>query len=177
VLLLAERIDSWVMGQLEAFEGKRFKDAARGELELGGLASESERLAAEHDLKESKALLKRLKDALGERVTEVRVASRLKDSPACLVVGEHDISASMRRILEAAGQKAPSAKPLLELNVSHPLVKYLEGLHEPAEFSELALLIYDQAALAEGDQLGNPAEYVQRLNRLLVRLAGVPSAA
>jgi len=177
VLLLAERIDSWVMGQLEAFEGKRFKDAARGELELGGLASESERHAAEHDLKESKALLKRLKDALGDRVTEVRVASRLKDSPACLVVGEHDISASMRRILEAAGQKAPSSKPLLELNVSHPLVKYLDGMREPAEFSELALLIYDQAALAEGDQLGNPAEYVQRLNRLLVRLAGIPSAA
>ena len=177
VLLLAERIDSWVMGQLEAFEGKRFKDAARGELELGGLASESERHAAEHDLKESKALLKRLKDALGDRVTEVRVASRLKDSPACLVVGEHDISASMRRILEAAGQKAPSSKPLLELNVSHPLVKYLDGMREPAEFSELALLIYDQAALTEGDQLGNPAEYVQRLNRLLVRLAGIPSAA
>jgi molecular chaperone HtpG len=177
VLLLSERIDSWVMGQLEAFEGKRFKDAARGELELGGLASESERHAADHDLKESKALLKRLKDALGERVTEVRVASRLKDSPACLVVGEHDISANMRRILEAAGQKAPSSKPLLELNVSHPLVKYLDGMREPAEFSELALLIYDQAALAEGDQLGNPAEYVQRLNRLLVRLAGIPSAA
>jgi len=177
VLLLAERIDSWVMGQLEAFEGKRFKDAARGDLELGDLASAAERTLAEQDLKENKALLKRVKDALGERVTEVRVASRLKESPACLALGEHELGASMRRILEASGQKAPSAKPLLELNVGHPLVRYLDGVREPGEFGELAVLLYDQAALAEGGQLANPAEYVQRLNRLLVRLAGAPSVA
>jgi molecular chaperone HtpG len=177
VLLLAERIDEWVMGQIDAFEGKRFKDAARGELELGGLASEADRTLAEAELKESKSLLKRVKDALGERVTEVKVASRLKDSPACLVLGEHDPGANMRRILSAAGQKAPSVRPVFELNVSHPIVKYLDGVHEAAEFSELAQLLYDQAALAEGGQLGNPAEYVQRLNRLLIRLTGMPSAA
>jgi molecular chaperone HtpG len=177
VLLLSERIDEWVMGQLDAFEGKRFKDAARGDLELGGLASEADKKLAEAELKESKSLLKRVKDALGDRVTEVKVASRLKDSPACLVLGEHDPGANMRRILSAAGQKAPSVRPLLELNVGHPIVKYLDGVRESAEFNELAQLLYDQAALAEGGQLGNPAEYVQRLNRLLIRLTGMPSAA
>jgi len=174
VLLLADRIDEWVMRQVEAFEGKRFKDAARGDLELGALESESERKAAGEELKESKALLKRVKDALGERVTEVKVASRLKDSPACLVLGEDDLGASLRRILQASGQKAPAAKPVLELNVAHPVVKYLGALKDDGEFTELALLLYDQAALAEGGQLVHPAEYVQRLNRLLVKLAGAP---
>ena len=177
VLLLSERIDSWVMGQLEQYEGKRFKDASRGDLELGGLASESDKTLADQDLKENKGLLKRVKDALGERVTEVRIASRLKESPACLVLAEHELGASMRRILEAAGQKAPSAKPLLELNVGHPLVKYLDGVRDAGEFAELAVLLYDQAALAESGQLANPAEYVQRLNRLLIRLAAAPRAA
>jgi molecular chaperone HtpG len=171
VLLLADRIDEWVMRQVEAFEGKRFKDAARGDLELGALESESDRNAASAELKESKALLKRVKDALGERITEVKVASRLKDSPACLVLGEDDLGASLRRILQASGQKAPPAKPVLELNVGHPVVRYLEALADAGEFGELALLLYDQAALAEGGQLVNPAEYVQRLNRLLVKLA------
>ncbi|HTT01175.1 MAG TPA: molecular chaperone HtpG [Steroidobacteraceae bacterium] len=177
VLLLADRIDEWVMQQLEAFEGKRFKDAARGDLELAGLQSDADRKALDEELKESKKLLKRVKDALGERVSEVKVTSRLKESPACLVLGEHDPGANMRRILQAAGQRAPDAKPLLELNVVHPIVKYLDGVQEQSEFSELALLLYDQAALAEGGQLGNPSEYVQRLNRLLIRLAGVPASA
>ncbi len=172
VLLLADRIDEWVMRQVEAFEGKRFKDAARGDLELGGLETESDRKAADGELKESKALLKRVKDALGDRVMEVKVASRLIESPACLVLGEHDLGANMRRILQVSGQKAPTVKPLLELNVRHPIVRYLDGVREAAEFNELALLLYDQAALAEGGQLGNPADYVQRLNRLLVKLAG-----
>jgi len=177
VLLLAERIDEWVMGQLTEYEGKRFKDAARGDLELGSLASAADRKQHEAALKESKGLLKRVKDALGERVTEVRVSERLRESPACLVLGEHDVGEQMRRILAAAGQKAPEAHPLLELNVTHPLVKYLEGVTEAGEFAELAQLLYDQAALAEGTQLHNPPEYVQRLNRLLVRLAAARGAA
>nr|PZN74681.1 MAG: molecular chaperone HtpG [Pseudomonadota bacterium] len=172
VLLLGERIDEWVMGYLESFEGKRFKDAARGDLELGGLESEADRKRRDEELKESKALLKRVKDALGDRVMEVRVGTRLKDSPACLVLGEHDLGANMRRILSAAGQKLPQSKPALELNVSHPLVKYMDGLKDATEFEDLALLVYEQAALAEGGQLANPADYVRRLNRLLVKLAG-----
>jgi molecular chaperone HtpG len=176
VLLLAERIDEWVMGYIESYEGKRFKDATRGDLELGGLASEAQRRQQSADLKESKGLLKRIKDALGDRVTEVRVSERLKESPACLVLGEHDVSEQMRRILAAAGQQPPAARPLLEVNVGHPLVKYLDGLADSGQFAELAQLLYDQAALAEGNPLGNPPEYVQRLNRLLVRLAAAPAA-
>jgi molecular chaperone HtpG len=175
VLLLAERIDPWAIGQLETYEGKRFKDATRGDLELGGLASEADRKQHDADLKESKGLLKRIKDALGARVTEVRLSERLKDSPACLVLGEHDLSEQMRRIFAAAGQKAPAAHPVLEVNLGHPLVKYLDHLTDAGEFAELALLLHDQAALAEGNPLANPPEYVQRLNRLLVRLAAAAS--
>ena len=102
--------------------------------------------------------------------------SRLRGSPACLVLGEHDLGANMRRILAASGQKPPESKPTLELNVEHPLVKYLDSEADAARFSEVAQLFYDQAALAEGGELSNPAEYVQRLNRILVRLAGVAAA-
>ena len=177
VLLLADRIDEWVMGHIENYEGKRFKDAIRGDLELGGLESAADRKQHDAQLKESKGLLKRIKDAVGDRVTEVRVSERLKDSPACLVLGEHDLSEPMRRILAAAGQKVPEARPVLEVNVGHPLLKYLEGRTESAEFGELAQLLYDQAALAEGTPLGNAPEFVQRLNRLLVRLAAPQRAA
>ena len=177
VLLLADRIDEWVMGHIENYEGKRFKDAIRGDLELGGLESAADRKQHDAELKESKGLLKRIKDAVGDRVTEVRVSERLKDSPACLVLGEHDLSEPMRRILAAAGQKVPEARPVLEVNVGHPLLKYLEGRTESAEFGELAQLLYDQAALAEGTPLGNAPEFVQRLNRLLVRLAAPQRAA
>ena len=171
VLLLADRIDEWVMGHIESYESKRVKDATRGDLELGGLASDADRKQHDAELKESKGLLKRVKDALGERVSEVRISDRLKESPAVLVLGEHDLSEPMRRILAAAGQKAPESRPVLEVNVGHPLVRYLEGRMDTGEFGELAQLLYDQAALAEGALLGNAPEYVQRLNRLLVRLA------
>ena len=177
VLLLAERIDEWVMGQIDEFEGKRLKDVSRGDLELGGLESEADKKQHDEELKESKGLLKRVKDAVGEKIAEVRVSSRLKDSPACLALGEHDMGANMRRILSATGQKVPESKPTLELNVSHPLVKYLEGVTDGEQFNEFAQVLYEQAALAEGSQLANPAQYVQRLNRLLVRLAGVQTGA
>jgi len=176
VLLLAERIDEWVMGQLETYEGKRFKDAARGDLELGALASDADRQQHDAQLKESKGLLKRIKDALGERISEARLSERLRESPACLVLGEHDLPERMRRILAAAGQKTPQARPLLEVNVGHPLIRYLDGLTDPAQFAELAQLLYEQALLTEGGQLANAPEYVQRLNRLLVRLAAPQGA-
>jgi molecular chaperone HtpG len=171
VLLLCERIDEWVMGQLEVYEGKRFKDASRGDLDLGPLASEADKARHDAELKESKRLLKRIKDALGERVTEVRISDRLKDSPALLVLGEHDLGDRLRRILSAAGQKVPEVKPVLEVNVTHPLVRYLDGVAEPSQFAELAQLLYEQAQLAEGAALANPPDFVLRLNRLLVRLA------
>ncbi len=177
VLLLSERIDEWVMGQLDEFEGKRFKDAARGDLELGKLEDEADRKRRDEALKESKGLLKRVKDALGDRVSEVRTSVRLRESPACLVLGEHDLGASMRRILSAAGQKVPESKPVLEINTGHAIVKYLDGVGDAEQFKELAQLLYDQASLAEGGQIANPADYVQRLNRLLVRLAGLSESA
>jgi molecular chaperone HtpG len=170
VLLLGRRIDAWVMDHLQEFEGKKFKDATRGDLELGGLASSADQEKAEAQLKESGTLLKRVKDSLGERISEARVSTRLKDSAAVLVAQEHDISAPLRRALEAAGQQAPAGKPVLELNVEHHLVKYLEHREDAAEFNELALVIFEQAMLAEGAQLPDPGAFVQRLNRLWARL-------
>jgi molecular chaperone HtpG len=167
VLLLSDRIDEWVMGYLTEFEGKRFKDASRGDLELGGLADAAERQQAEAALKESKALLKRFKDTLGDRVAEVRVSSRLAESPACLVIGEHDLGAQMRRVYAAAGQSPPEARPVLELNVAHPLVRRFEAVTEPRRAEDLALVVYEQARLAESGQIANPGEFVRRLNRLL----------
>src|SRR5262249_9739214 len=142
-----------------------------GDLELGALAGAADKVAQEEAQKENKGLLRRVKDALGDKVMEVRTSTRLKDSPSVLVLGEDELGAHMRRVLQAAGQKVPEAKPALELNVAHPLVKYLDASTDAAQFAELAQLLYDQAALAEGGQLANPAAYVQRLNRVLVRLA------
>ena len=170
VLLLGRRIDAWVMDHLQDFEGKKFRDATRGDLELGALASAADKEKAEAQLKESKPLLKRVKDALGERVSEVRVSTRLKDSAAVLVAGEHDLSAPLRRALEAAGQAPPPSKPVLELNVEHHLVQYLEKRENAEEFNDLALVLYEQATLAEGAPLPDPGGFVQRLNKLWSRL-------
>jgi len=170
VLLLGRRIDAWVMDHLQVYEGKQFKDATRGDLDLGGLSSAADKEKAETQLAESKTLLKRVKDSLGERVSEVRVSTRLKDSAAVLVAGEHDLSAPLRRALEAAGQSAPPASPVLELNVDHHLVKYLDKRGDDQDFADLALVIYEQALLAEGAQLADPGAFVQRLNKLWTRL-------
>jgi molecular chaperone HtpG len=172
VLLMGDRIDDWVMGQISEFEGKKFKDASRGDLELGGLADQAERARIDEERKEHKALLKRFKDALGERVLEVRVSERLRDSPSCLVHGEGEMSAQMRRMLAASGQTMPASKPVFELNVTHPLVRHMDGLKDTSAFQELALLLYDQATLTDEGQVANPADFSRRLNSLLVRLVG-----
>jgi molecular chaperone HtpG len=170
VLLLGDRVDEWVMGRVLDFEGKRFKDVARGDLELGGLAEAGERERIDAERREHKGLLKRFKDALGDKVLEVRVSERLRDSPACLVRGEAELSAAMRRVLAANGQSIPATAPVFELNVGHPLVRYMDGLKEAEPFSELASLLYDQASLADEGQIANGADFARRLNRLLVRL-------
>jgi molecular chaperone HtpG len=170
VLLLGDRVDEWVMGRVSEYEGKRFKDAARGELELGGLSEAAEKARVEEDKREHKGLLKRFKDALGEKVYEVRVSERLRDSPAVLVRGEAELSAAMRRVLAANGQTIPASAPALELNVAHPLVRYMDGLKEPEPFAELASLMFDQASLADEGQIANGADFARRLNKLLVRL-------
>jgi molecular chaperone HtpG len=176
VLLLGERIDEWLVGHLTEYDGRRLQDVTRGDLELGSLFTDADRKLREDDLKQSKSLLRRVKEALGEKVSEVRVSSRLTDSPSCLVLGEHDLSRQMQRLLEAAGQKVPPSRPVLELNVQHPLIRYLDGVSNDERSREIALLLFDQALLADGAQLDEPAEFVRRLNRLLLDLGAPPAA-
>ena len=171
VLLLSDRIDEWLMSHLSEFDGKAFQDVGKGELDLGKLDSEEEKQAQEKVAEQLKPLLERVKTALDDQVAEVRITHRLTDSPACVVVAEHDMGAQMRRILEAAGQKLPETKPIFELNPEHPLVKKLEQESSEARFADLAHVLFDQANLAEGAQLQDPAAYVQRLNKLLLELS------
>jgi molecular chaperone HtpG len=171
VLLLTDRIDEWLMSYLSEFDGKAFVDVARGDLDLGKLDSEEDKQAQEAVAKEKEGLVERLKAALGDSVSEVRVSHRLTDSPAILAIGEHDMGLQMRQILEASGQKVPDTKPIFEFNPSHPLIDKLD--HEPDEdrFGEFAHILFDQAALSAGDTLKDPAAYVRRLNKLLIELS------
>lgn len=171
VLLMSDRVDEWLMSHLFEYEGKQFQDVGKGQLDLGKLDSEEEKKEQEKVAEAKKPLLERVKQALDAQVSEVRITHRLTDSPACVVVGEHDMGAQMRRILEAAGQKLPDSKPVFELNPEHPLVVKLEAESNQDRFSDLAHILFDQANLAEGAQLENPAAYVQRLNKLLLELS------
>lgn len=171
VLLLSDRVDEWLMSHLFEYEGKSFQDVGKGQLDLGKLDSEEEKKAQEKVAEAKKPLLDRVKQVLDAEVSEVRITHRLTDSPACVVVGEHDMGAQMRRILEAAGQKLPDSKPVFELNPEHPLVVKLEAETNQDRFSDLTHILFDQANLAEGAQLENPAAYVQRLNKLLLELS------
>ena len=170
VLLLSDRVDDWLMNNLQEFDGKSFKDVARGELDTESL-SESEKAEQEKLVEESADMCERLSKILSEKVEEVRPTARLTESPACLVVGEHDMGAQMRRIMEAAGQAVPQTKPVLEFNPSHPLIGILDNESDEARFEELAQVVFDQATLAEGGQLDDPATYVQRLNRLIINMS------
>jgi molecular chaperone HtpG len=171
VLLLTDRVDEWLMSHLSEFDGKSLQDVGKGELDLGKLDTEEEKQAKEKVAEQLKPLLERVQAALTEQVAEVRITDRLTDSPACVVVAEHDMGAQMRRILEQAGQKVPDSKPILELNPDHPLVKKLEQETSESRFGDLAHILFDQANLAEGAQLQDPAAYVQRLNKLLLELS------
>ncbi|WP_275287883.1 molecular chaperone HtpG [Halomonas elongata] len=166
VLLLHDRIDEWLMSHLTEFEGKSFADVAKGNLDLGEVEDEDEKKAQEETAKAKEDLVKRVKDALGEEVQEVKVTHRLTDSPACVVLPEHEMGYQMRRIMEAAGQPMPEVKPILELNPEHALVTRLEGADDSA-FGDLARILLDQAIIAEGGHLDDPAAYVKRLNALL----------
>lgn len=171
VLLLSDRVDEWLMSHLAEFDNKPFQDIGKGELDLGKLDSEEEKQAQEKIAETLKPLLERVQTVLAEQVAEVRVTHRLTDSPACVVVAEQDMGAQMRRILEAAGQKLPDSKPIFELNPEHPLVKKLEQETNDSRFGDLTHVLFDQANLAEGAQLQDPAAYVQRLNKLLLELS------
>ena len=168
VLLLSDRVDEWMLGGLTEFDGKKLQSIAKGDLDLGKLEDEAEKEAKKQVEDAAKDLIEKVKATLGEQVNEVRVTHRLTDSPACLVSGEHDLSGNLERMLKAAGQKTPESKPTLEINPSHGLVERLKAEKDDAKFNDLAHLLFDQALLAEGGQLNDPASFVKRMNSLLI---------
>jgi molecular chaperone HtpG len=167
VLLLTDRIDEWMVSQLHEFEGKPLASIAKGGLDLDKFADEAEKAEQQTVAESLKPLVERLKTALGERVKEVRVSFRLVDSPACVVVDEHEMSAHLQRLLKAAGQAAPQSKPILEINPTHALVRRIESLEGDA-LADWAMLLLEQALLAEGASLEDPAAFVRRVNRLML---------
>jgi len=170
VLLLSERVDEWLMSHMMDFDGTQLQDVAKGTLDLGEVEDEAEKQEHEEQAKQYEGLVERVKTLLEGQVENVRITHRLTDSPACLVVGEDDMGMQMRRIMEAAGQAMPSTKPTFELNPEHPLVAKLNDEADEDRFSELTRVLFDQAQLAEGGQLEDPAAYVSRLNKLLLEL-------
>ena len=167
VLLLTDRIDPWVVDGIGEYEGKTLVDIARSGLDLpDGDGSISQDVMNE----EHKSLLKKVKRALRDRVEAVNVSRRLVDSPACVVAGDDDLNPQLRRMLEASGQEIPETKPILEINVDHPLVGRLSTESDDDRFNELSHIVLDHALLAEGSQLDNPAEYVHRMNKLLLAI-------
>ena len=170
VLLLSDRVDEWLVSSLTEYKGKHLQSVTKGDLDLGGLADKEEKEQLEKAAEQHGDLLKRLKETLGDKVDQVRASTRLVDSPACLVVGEHDMSANLARVLKAVGQSAPTAKPTLEVNLDHLLVKRLESEKDAGRFGDLALILFDQAQLAEGGQLDDPAAFVGRLNKLMMNM-------
>lgn len=167
VLLLSDGIDEWLMAQLDEYQGKAFADVSRGDLGELDAAEKEEQKASDGA---SNPLIERLKKQLEGRVSEVRLSKRLVDSPSCLVLGDYDLGLQMRRILEAQGQAVPESKPVLEINLDHPLVQRLEKLGDEARFADLGEVIYDQARLASGEKPEDPAAYVSRINRLLLEI-------
>jgi molecular chaperone HtpG len=170
VLLLSERVDEWLVANLPEYEGKQLVSVAKGELDLSKLQTEEERKEEARQAGEHRALVARLKDTLGDRVKDVRVTSRLTQSPSCLVADEHDMGGNLARILKAVGQKGLDVKPILEINPVHPMVRRLE--EEKARFADWGNLLFDQALLAEGGQLDDPAGFVRRMNELMLEMAG-----
>jgi molecular chaperone HtpG len=171
VLLLSDRVDEWVVSSLTEFEGKKLVSVARGDLDLGALADQ-EGIEAKVDAGESKALIEAVKQALGERVKDVRTTSRLTESPACLIADQHDMSANLERLLKAAGHQVPGARPILEINPRHPLVARLKDEIGKERFADWSTILFEQALLAEGGNLEDPGSFVKRLNQLMLELAG-----
>lgn len=170
VLLLSDRVDDWLMNHLQDFDGKQFQDVARGALDLDS-DNEEEKAEQEKLQKDSEALVERMGKVLEDKVAEVRATARLTESAACLVVGDFDMGAQMRRIMEAAGQEVPESKPILEINPGHPLLTMLDKEPDEDRFADLTSIIFDQANLAEGGQLDDPAAYVSKLNKLLLQMS------
>jgi molecular chaperone HtpG len=172
VLLLAERVDEWLVSNLTEFDGQQLQSVAKGDLDLGKLADEQEKKEQEQQASEYKELTDKIAKALGDKVKEVRVTHRLTGSPACLVSDQYGMSMNLERLLKQAGQKVPTAKPILEINPAHPIVQGLKYEAQEQRFSDWSHILFDQALLAEGGQLEDPASFVKRLNELMLALAG-----
>jgi molecular chaperone HtpG len=170
VLLLGERIDEWMTGYLTEYQGKHMQNIAKGDLDLGELEDEADKKAKEALQESSKDMLERLKKVLNEKVSDVKITTRLTDSPCCLVLGAYDMGAQMRQIMQAAGQSLPASKPTLEINPQHPLIEKLTQEIQDDRFENLAMILFDQAVLSEGSQLSDPSSYVTRINNLLLEL-------
>ncbi|MCA3143299.1 MAG: molecular chaperone HtpG [Betaproteobacteria bacterium] len=177
VLLLSDRVDEWLVSSLTEFEGKPLQSVAKGDLDLGALEDEAEKKARETEAEQMKGLAERVARALGERVKEVRITHRLTDSPACLVADAHAMGGHLERLLRAAGQAVPGSKPILEINPGHPLVKRLDAEPEGERFGDWSHVLFDQALLAEGGQLEDPAAFVRRVNGLMLTLSSAGPAA
>ena len=167
VLLMSDRVDEWLLGSLTDFEGKKLQSIAKGDLDLGKLESDTEKEIHKKIEDVAKSLLDRIKKTLGDQVKDVRVTHRLTDSPACLISDAEDLSGNLARMLKAAGQNTPETKPILEINPTHKLVKRLEAETSETVFSDLSLVLFDQALLAEGGLLNDPASFVKRMNSLI----------
>jgi len=172
VLLLTDRVDEWLVSHLTEYKDKKLQSVAKGALDLGELDTEEDKEKQEKAAEEHKSLLDQTKEALDERVKEVRVSSRLTDSPACLVVDDFDMSQNLARVLKQLGQDAPMPTPIMELNIEHPIIKRMESETDDGRFAELAKLLYEQSLLAEGGQLEDPAAFVRRLNKLMLDISG-----
>ncbi|OUR64529.1 molecular chaperone HtpG [Methylophaga sp. 42_25_T18] len=171
VLLLIDRVDEWLTNSLTEFDGKQLQSVAKGDLDLGELDDKEEKKAQEETDKNFEDLVNRVKENLGDQVKDVRITHRLTDSPACLVVDDTDMSANLERMLKAAGQEVGGTKPIFELNPDHPMVVRLKDEADDARFADWSSILFDQATLAEGGQLEDPASYVKRLNELLLTLS------
>ena len=172
VLLLSDRVDEWLTSHLPEFAGKALASVAKGTLDLGAIETEEERKSQEETEKGAEGLVERIKNALGERVEAVRVSHRLTSSPACIVLGERDMALYMQQLLKQAGHEVSSTKPVLEINPTHPMLVRIEGEKDDTRFAEWSALLLDQAILAEGGQLEDPAGFVARINQLMLALAG-----
>ncbi|MBF0369528.1 MAG: molecular chaperone HtpG [Magnetococcales bacterium] len=171
VLLLSDRVDEWLASHLTEFDGKKLQAVSKGELDLGKMDDEEDKEERQKSEEALAGLVERMKSALGDQVQDVRLSHRLTDSPSCLVGGDHDMSASMERILKEAGQEVPVSKRSLEINPSHPLAVRLKDEQNESRFGDLSQILLDQAVLSEGGQLEDPAEFVRRLNNLLLEVA------
>ncbi len=171
VLLMSDRIDEWMMNYLHEFDGKHMQNLSKTNLEEENLLDEEEKKQQEAVAEESKDLIERLKKSLENEVSEVKATQRLTESPACLVLNSFDMGIQMREIMKAAGQALPDSKPILEINPNHPLIEQLEKEDQEDRFKDFALVIFEQATLAEGGSLSDPADYVRRMNKLLLELS------